>query len=176
MSTQYFSKFPKIAYDIDGTNTQTRVVVDIIHHAKFLDVVRSNAIIFYPYHIKEGETPEIIADKIYGSSQYNWVVLFVNDIFNLWTDWPLNYDQMEQYLIKRYGSVPTAQTTLDHYQDINGNFIDLTTYNNTFDQGSIRVYAYEYAHQLNETKRLIQLVDPQYVRQIENELNILLVS
>jgi hypothetical protein len=172
----YFSKFPKMAYDIDGTGTNKRIVVDIIHRAKFIDVVRSNALIFYPYHTQEGETPEIVASKLYGSPQYHWVILFANNIFDLWNDWPLSYDQMVQYLIKRYGSVPTAKTTVDHYEDKFGNFIDFTTYNNTYSQGSIIVYADDYANQLNEIKKLIQLPDPRFVGQIENELNGLMVT
>jgi hypothetical protein len=169
--TQFFTKYPKITYDIDGTGTNTRLIIDIIHRAKFIDIVKSNLVIFYPYHVKEGETPEIIAHKLYGSSQYYWVVLLSNNIMDLWRDWPLSYDQMQQYLIHRYGSVPTSQTTIDHHEDKFGNFIDLATYNNTFSQGSTIVYADQYAFRLNEEKKLITLPDPKYVTQIENELD-----
>jgi len=174
--TPYFNKFPKIAYDIDGTGTNNRLVIDILHRAKFIDIVRQNLIIFYPYHIKEGETPEIISAKLYGSPQYHWVILYANNIHNLWTDWPLSYDQIQAYLTQRYGSVPTAQTTVDHYEDKFGNFIDLTTYNATFSQGSVIIYADQYAYRLNEAKKLITLPDPKFVPQIENELDQLLVT
>src|ERR1035441_7525904 len=72
----YFSKFPKMAYDIDGTGTNKRIVVDIIHRAKFIDVVRSNALIFYPYHTQEGEKPEIVASKLYGFAHFLFLYVF----------------------------------------------------------------------------------------------------
>jgi hypothetical protein len=174
--TPYFYKFPKITYDIDGTGNNVRAVTDIIHNIKFLDVVRNNIIVFYPYQVKEGETPEIIAAKLYGSAQYHWVILFANNIFDLWTEWPLAYEQMISFLAKKYGSLQTAQTTIDHYEDKFGNFIDLTTYNNTVSDGSVIVYADQYAIKLNEAKKLIQLVDPKYITLIESELDTLLLA
>ena len=175
MPTSYFSKFPTTIYDIDNTGTNVRFITDIIHRAKFLEIVRKNIIVFYPYHIKEGETPDIIAEKLYGSSMYYWVVMFANNIFDIWNDWPLSYDQFIAYLNKKYGSVQVAQSTIDHYEDNLGVWIDLATYNATFAQGSIKVYSYDYETTLNEEKKNIQLVDPQYITIIENELDALMV-
>jgi hypothetical protein len=173
--TQFFTKFPKMAYDIDNTGTNVRIVTDIIHRAKFIDIVRQNAILFYPYDVKEGETPEIIAAKLYDSSQYHWVVLFANDIHNLWTDWPLSYEQLIAFFIKTYGSMATAQTTVDHYEASNGDYIDLDTYNATLSQGSISVYADEYWISQNDAKKIIRLIDPQYISLIESQLDNILI-
>jgi hypothetical protein len=173
--TQYFNKFQKIYYDIDGTGKNIKYVTDIIHRAKFLKAILNNSIIFYPYFVKDGETPEIIASKLYGSTQYYWIIMYANNIFSLWDDWPLSYDAMQAYLTQRYGSVPTAETTVDHYQDQYGATIDYTTYLATFSQGSIIVYADQAAITANELKKQILLVDPVFVSQIDNELNTLLV-
>jgi hypothetical protein len=176
MPSQYFTKFPKIGYDIDNTGTNVRIVTDIIHKAKFLDIVRQNDIIFYPYDVKEGETPEIIAAKLYDSAQYHWVVLLANDIKNLWTEWPLSYDQLVAFFVANYGSVASAQTTVDHYEASNGDYIDLDTYNATYSQGSIIVYADQYWIAQNDAKKIIRLIDPQYISLIENELDNLLIT
>jgi Base plate wedge protein 53 len=173
--TQYFSKFPGAYYDIDGTNTNVRYICDIIHRAKFLEILLNNVIIFYPYVIKDGETPEIIADKLYGTSQFHWIVLYANNIFSLWDDWPLSYDQMQSFLSEKYGSVPTAETTLDHYQDKYGATIDYDSYLQTYHDGSIIVYADQAAIAANDIKKQIRLVDPSYVAQIDNELNKLMI-
>ena len=172
---QYFNKFPKVFYDVSGNNTNVRYVCDIIHRAAFLQVVLNNTIVFYPYFIKDGETPEIIASKLYGTPQYHWIILYANDIFSLWDDWPLSYDQIQAFLTQKYGSVPTAQVTIDHYQDKYGATIDYDTYAATISQGSIIVYADQNVIALNESKKQIRLIDPYYVAQIDQELNKILI-
>jgi len=173
--TQYFSKFPRILYDISGNGINVRWVCDIIHRAAFIQLVLSNTVVFYPYLIKDGETPEIIADKLYGTSQFHWIILYANNIFNLWDDWPLSYDQMQAFLVQKYGSLPVAELTVDHYEDTYGATIDYTTYAATIYQGSNIVYADQAAYAANDAKKQIRLVDPNYVAQIESELDKLLV-
>lgn len=173
--TQYFSKFPLMYYDINGSGNLV-TVRDIIHKDKFLEVVRNNTLILYPYIVKDGETPEIIAAKLYGSSQYHWIVLFSNNIFNLWADWPLSYDQFMDFLTKKYGDVNTPKITIDHYEDVFGNVIDLDTYNLTVSDGSVRVYQYDFEVAINEAKKNIVLLDAQYVSRVESELDKLLAS
>ena len=173
--TQFFTKFPKSAYDIDNTGTNVRIVTDIIHRAKFLEIVKQNAIIYYPYDVKEGETPELIAAKLYDSAQYHWIILLANDIQNLWIDWPLSYEQLIAFFIKQYGSMETAQTTVDHYEASNGDYIDLDTYNLTYSDGSIIVYADQFWIAQNDAKKIIHLIDPQYVSLIENQLDNILI-
>lgn len=175
MPLPYFAKFPKMAYDVAGDGANLKVVVDVIHRAKFKDVVKSNIIVFYPYSVQDGDTPEIIAAKLYGSAQYHWVILFVNDIHNLWTDWPLDYFQFEKFLIKKYGAISTAQSTIHHYETADGQWIDLATYNDTIVDGSVSVDAYDYEVSVNDAKREIEVVDPQYIGQIDNELDKLMV-
>jgi hypothetical protein len=121
--TTYFDKFPRIFYDIDGTGTNVQLVTDILHRAKFLKMILQNSLVFYPYIVKDGETPEIIAAKLYGSSNYYWLVMYANDIFSLWDEWPLSYDQMQAYLTVKYGSVAAAQATIDHWEDSYGNIV-----------------------------------------------------
>ena len=170
----YFDKFPKFFYDIDGTGTNVQWVTDILHRAKFLKVVLANSLIFYPYIVKDGETPEIIAAKLYGSSNYYWIVMYCNDIFSLWDEWPLSYEQMQAYLTAKYGSVETAQTTIDHWEDSYGNTIDLATYNNNVSTSKI-VYADQAAIAANAIKAQIKLLDPYYVPQVDAQLDALLV-
>lgn len=168
--TQYFSKFPKVAYDITGT-TQFNLATDIIHRAKFREVVKKATLIWYPYTVKDGETPEIIAHKLYGSSQYHWLVLFANDIFLIWQDWPLSYSQFIDHLTKKYGDPDTAMATHHHYEDADGNWIDQDTYAATVGEGSHDIDAYVYEDQVNEAKRDIRLIDAKYVNVIEEELD-----
>lgn len=194
MPIPYFAKFPKIAYDIDGDGSNIRIVVDIIHWANFLEVVRSNAFIYLPYNVKEGETPEIIAGKLYGSEGYFWIVMFANKMFDRWADWPLDYYQFTNYLTKKYGSMEAAQTTIHHYEDTLGNVVD-PSLNSTWDDESqtwdqsletwdadinggvvLPILVYDYETSLNEAKKKIQLIDPQYIAIIDTQMNNLMIA
>ena len=65
--------------------------------------------IFYNYPMQEGDTPEVIADKYYGSSQYHWVVMLINDAYNSTYDFPLSSGNFDRYIVDKYGSQARAQ-------------------------------------------------------------------
>ena len=134
---------------IPGKNV--RLVTDIMHRAAFLQLVLNNSLVFYPYVVKDGEPPEIITIQIIWISQII-IGLFViaNNIFSIWDDWSLSYDQMQAYLTSKYGSVQVAQTTIDHFQDQYGATIDLYTYEHT--PGNTIVYADQAAIATNQIK------------------------
>ena len=171
---QYFQKFPIIAYDLSTDGTDPKAARDIVHRAAFFDVVKNNSFIMYDYQVKDGETPEIIASKLYDSSQYHWIVLYANEVYNIWDQWPLSYDQFEALLVKKYGSIAASQSSIHHYEDKYGNVIDLDTYNSTIPDGSVRIYTYEYEVSVNDAKRSIKLLDKKYVPIVEREINSLL--
>ena len=77
----YFKDFPKFLYDFKYDNTdQTKmsVVRDITRNIRFRKEVLENYTLYDEYDIKDGETPEIIAEKIYGNPEYHWIIMLVN--------------------------------------------------------------------------------------------------
>ena len=38
--------------------------------------------------LKKGETPEMIADKLYGDPNLHWIVMYVNGITDRYHQWP----------------------------------------------------------------------------------------
>ena len=42
--------------------------------------VKTNSLLFDTYKVREGETPEMIADKLYDDPELHWVILLINDI------------------------------------------------------------------------------------------------
>lgn len=76
-----------------------------------------NVGIFYDYEVKDGETPEIIAHKLYGSVERYWIVLLFNLLSNPYYDFPLTSDQLNSLIQSKYGyDADTAQTTTHHYE------------------------------------------------------------
>ena len=97
----YFANFPFIPYDSVGDN-QFKLVTNLMKRVAVRTKIKANTLLFDTYDVREGETPESIADKLYDNPQYHWVVLFVNDITDRYHQWPLSGPQFLQYLNDKY--------------------------------------------------------------------------
>ena len=115
----YFQDMPRVAYprmDTDETNRYI-TLTNLLTRSAFLQEIVENTGIFYDYEVKEGETPEIIAHKLYGSVERYWIVLLFNKIHNPYYDFPVTSAQLNDLIQSRYGySAETAQTTHHHYE------------------------------------------------------------
>lgn len=171
--SRYFQKFETILYSEIDPNIE-QVVTNIVHRAAVRDVVINNVAVYYDYTVADGDTPEIIAAKYYGSSQYFWLITIANDIIDPYFDWPLTYDDFQASIIALYGSIPFAQQTIFQYYDAFGNVIDILTYNNLPADERSLISAYDYYFNVNESKRSIKLIDKTYLAQIDSELSSLL--
>ena len=60
---------------------QADVVTDVINRFFEQDLVDNDAS-YYEYEVKDTDTPEIIADKFYGSPERHWIVLGLNQIID----------------------------------------------------------------------------------------------
>lgn len=92
-----FDTYEKIQYTI-GDKTLT--LADIFKSVSFKNVESSNA--FYDYYIQDGETPELVSLKIYGTTSYSWVILLANNILNL-KDWFVSSAEFERTRELNYG-------------------------------------------------------------------------
>lgn len=118
---QYFDLFPKIPYSI-GRDDQVASFYDVATNI----FVRVRVIVekldqifhYYEYTIKDGETPEILAEKYYGDPEAHWLVLITNNKTDPQFDWPLMGDNFNNYVANKYGSVAIAQTTIHHFEKV----------------------------------------------------------
>jgi hypothetical protein len=149
----YFKKFPKMLYDfrING-DTKGVVVKDISRNVRVRNEILANVTLYDEYDIIDGETPEIIAEKKYGSPLYHWVVMLCNEKFNYIDDFPQSAYELEQHITTKYGAGNEYNT--HHYIDSNKNWVDSSNPEAT----SVSNYDYEYAE--NEKRRRIKLIDP----------------
>lgn len=163
----YFSYFPQTTYEsFDGSN---KAVTDIFKRAKMTKIASNiKGSIFYKYTIQDGERPEDIAIKFYGDTQYYWIVLYANEIINIYAEWPKSTRDFENFIIEKYGSFEDAMTVVHHYEDSNGNWISL----DAFDPATSSIISmHEYEYRLNEDKREINIVRSEYLQQIIQEMN-----
>lgn len=93
------SSFPKTTYTfypngLNGPSADVKEVVDIMRRVRFLDTF--GAVKNYKtYTIKTGETPDVVSTKLYGDSNWYWLIMLFNDLTDPFTDWPRDgYDQI----------------------------------------------------------------------------------
>lgn len=153
----YFKEFPNFLYDfkINGRN-ETKIVKDITQNVRVINEILSNVTLYDEYDIRDGETPEIIAEKIYGSPLYHWVIMICNHKFDYINDFPLPSYELEQHITEKYGAGNEYNT--HHYVDSDGNIVDST-------QGT-SVSNYQFEDDENEKKRRIKLISPELLQTI----------
>ncbi len=164
----YFENFPVIPYDSLGDYT-TKDVTNILRRVALRTNVRTNVLLYDTYDVREGETPESIADKLYDDSELHWVIMIVNNITDRYHGWPMNGAQFLQYLNDKYSDVDgvhhyeIAQTSGDTTQIIN-----IGTDNTNYPSATL-ITNREYEQAEQDRKRKIRLLDPQYIQQFVDE-------
>lgn len=108
---KYFNFFPTTPYTNSDESTAYDTVTNIISRFAFEKGLKENSSIFYPYTIQDGDTPEMIASKYYGSPEKHWIVLMFNDIIDPQYDWPLDQRTLITYINDKYSSNGAANTT-----------------------------------------------------------------
>ena len=107
----YFANFPLIPYDSVGDGN-LELVTNLLKRVAVRAKVKTNVMVYDTYDVKEGETPEIIADKLYDDPELHWVILLFNDITDRYHQWPMNNNQFLAYMNDKY----TDQNAVHHYE------------------------------------------------------------
>lgn len=99
----YFTKFPKIQYNVLGnifTFTDITRMVKIDKSRSVLDTI-----VEYTYYtIQDGARPDIVSQELYGKVDYYWTFFAINEQLkgNLYYDWPLSYQKFENMIANEY--------------------------------------------------------------------------
>ena len=158
----YFANFPIIAYDSVG-NGEFKVVTNLLKRVALRSKVKSNTLLFDTYDVKEGETPESIADKLYDDSELHWVILLTNDITDRYHQWPMSSSQFLAFINDKYSDVDAthhyeiSQTSGDTTIKINVGTV------NTDHTAATLITNFEYEEARHDVLRKIRLLDPIYI-------------
>jgi len=103
----YFKEFPQFLYDFNYGNNKvkTTVVKDITRNVRFRKEVLSNITLFDEYDIIDGETPEIISEKFYGTAEYHWAVMLANGKYDYRADFPMAEPVLQRHIADVYNPV-----------------------------------------------------------------------
>ena len=169
----YFSQFPLIPYDSVGDG-EFKLVTNLLKRVTIRSKVKTNVLVFDTYDLKSGETPELIADKLYNDPELHWVVLMMNDITDRYYQWPLNENQFLAHINDKYSNVDAVH----HYEisQTSGDTtikIDIGT-DNTDHSGATAITNYEYEVSQQDEMRKIRLLDPAYIENFVGEYKTLM--
>lgn len=115
----FFDIFPKIKFDVNRSQYPIyEDVTNIFFRLSVIQSVLNNTASYYVYDIEGNDTPEIVAEKVYGDSGAGWIILYTNQILDPQFDWVLTDDAFKKYIVAKYGSLTAALTTPHHYEKV----------------------------------------------------------
>ena len=170
----YFSSFPVIPYgSTDGT---VKNVTNLLRRVAIRTKVKSNAALYDTYNVKNGETPEIIADKLYQDPELHWIVMLVNNITDRYHQWPMKEQQFNTFLNEKYDN-PDGVHHYEISQESGDTSTKIEVYANEalytgdtdFYNSATIVTNREYEEREQDKKRQIRLLDPRYVDEFVDE-------
>lgn len=125
--------------------------------------------ILTPYVVSDGDTPENVSYKFYGTPLYHWIILIINEITDPREEWPLSERQLTDMITLKYPDNLSSDvyewrdTTTGYVVDYNAGLAA---------SGDIySVSIYEYETEKNESKRNIKLLEPVYIQQFITAYN-----
>lgn len=115
----YFRELPDILYQsnlLHKTSSQEYIAIkNIFRRVKIQDWIQDNVRFFTKYTIRDGERPDTMAERLYGSPDRDWIVVLTAGITNIKNDWPLSNYDLYRYVETKYG---TDLNAIHHYETI----------------------------------------------------------
>ena len=160
----YFKYFSTINYSLadDDQNVKINTIKNILSRVrKKLEI--TNAAIFEQYFINDGDRADTLAYEYYGDSTLHWVIMYANYMTNPYYDWPLPYFDLQKFVAKKYTDI----NGVHHYEDEDGYEVDST------EAGATAVTNFVYEETLNDQKRTINIIRPEYIQEVLKEFKTL---
>ena len=167
---EYFETFPKIYYDIAG-NGNYKLITDILRRFKVRNRIQEDAVMFDKYEVQDGEKPEDVSMKFYGTPYHHWVVLSMNNIKDRFYDWPLSQIDFQTYIAGKY----TNPDAIHHYEITQSSGVSSSLDNshlievNSDTSGASSVSNREFEQRLQDNKRLIKILRPEHLSEFIEE-------
>lgn len=169
----YFKNFPTIPYDSQG-NGKFKDVKNLLRRIGLRSKIKSNASLFDTYDVKNGETPESIAFKLYGDSELHWIIMLMNDITDRYHDWPMSEAQFLQFVNDKYSNPDgTHHYEISQSSGDTSKKINIGTDNTDYPTATL-ITNFEHEQKEQDKKRKIRLLDPSYTDQFIEEFKLLM--
>jgi len=191
----YFSYLPNFEYvnriPSEQSISSYTEVKNLFKRVKLNNDLFQDLTNFTKYQIVGDERPDNVSNKIYGTPNYDWIILLSNNIINIQDEWPMSNRTFELYMNKKYGV--TNYDGIHHYESIevkdsSESFTVLkkglevpSDYSITFYDGALGkestitdtnlgVTNYEYESRLQDDKRSIFLLRPDLIQTVIKDI------
>ena len=196
MAKEYFRNLPNFEYvnrTEDGKSEGDYTTVkNLFKRGKLREDIFQDTTFFTKYSIEGDDRPDTVANKVYGDPRLDWVVLISNNIIHIQNEWPMSQADFNTYLTEKYDDDTTLYSGIHHYEanevaDGRGVVIipkgmrvgvaQSVTYYDYFSSQSVTVTdialpVTNYTHEakINDDKRNIFLLKPQYLNIVFDDL------
>lgn len=128
--SKYFENFPLINYSLDD-GISSFVMTDFFRRVKAdaNSILGSSA--YYEYQLADGDTPEILAHKLYGDPNLHWVLLITNETIDPRFDWAQTQNSLTNYIRDKYGAANV--NAAHHYENSSGDTVYYKAFTGTVD-------------------------------------------
>jgi hypothetical protein len=151
----YFRNFPEIRYSLDAGDNNF-IITDFFRRVRADQRNIASSLAYDQYDIRENETPEILADKLYNDSALHWIILITNDIIDPRWDWPMDTDVFIKYVTNKYGQ--SNLNAVHHYENEFGDIV-----HSSYLGVKTTISNFEHEQNINESKRRIRILKRQFV-------------
>lgn len=176
MPNTFFREFPDVDYTLDGIKHR---ITNINTAYTLITNKLSDTFLFQKYIVADGDSPESIADKVYGNYSYYWVILIVNNIVNPFLDWVKWGQSFNNWMVQKYSDTVDGIYGVHHfYNTIENRIAD------DYEDKQYRILGpgnypaeirpitnQEYEIDQNNNLRQINLIDPKYIKDFVNEFS-----
>ena len=167
-------------------------VKNLFKKGKLREDIFQDTTFFTKYTIYGDDRPDNVANDVYGDPNLDWVVLLSNNIINIQSEWPMSQVDFNTYLTEKYDSDTEIFSGIHHYEanevkTTNGVVIipsgmrvgvaQSVTYYDYWNKQSVTVTDialpvtnYTYEEKLNNNKRDIYVLKPQYLGLVFDDL------
>ncbi len=112
--SNYFRKLPDLNYPSPLKTRESNLDVvqtkNLFRRTKVREDLFASFMQFDKYKILGDERPDNVAEKVYGNSNLDWVILMSNNIIDINNEWPLDQFQFNEYLNNKYTPNELAST------------------------------------------------------------------
>ena len=193
--SNYFRQLPDFNYVSrlpDAKISDYIKVKNLFKKGVLREDIFQNVSFFTKYKITGDKRPDNVAFDFYEDSNLDWLVLTCNNIINVYSEWPLQQIDFDRFLLEKYGTYDNIFSGVHHYEttevkDSNRVVMmksglktgETFAFNYTDTRSdtlvelaniSVPVTNYEYEIEIEDAKRNIFLLKPQYLSVVRDDL------
>tara|TARA_R100001440_G_scaffold60034_1_gene79785 strand:- start:186 stop:833 length:648 start_codon:yes stop_codon:yes gene_type:complete len=185
----YFRELPNLLYPSFLPEKVSSLdfieVKNIFRRVKMRDDLFNNFTLFDKYEIPEGARPETVAEELFGSPNFDWIILTVAGIINVRNEWPLSNRDLYNYVDNKYGNSINSNRFFETIEVKNsdeqlilpkGKIVDSNFTIPKPDEPTailnpvVGITNFEYETRLNEEKRNIFVLREEYLQEFIEDM------